>query len=153
MHYDLTRIFTRPNYYNVAFKLRATPEIDVIELLGSFGKRPGSALSLAGSDPDYSFSFICRIKETLKVNVKINFQLAVIFTNNYNNRFLRIFNYSILTTNETITMYKALDNDVLTKIFLQKELNQLLLTGYNGIRTDMYNKIINILFYYRDQVN
>jgi len=153
LHYDLTRIFTRPNYNNVAFKLRASSGIDIVELLCSFGKRPGSAVSLAGCDPDYSFSFICRIQENLKANSRIHFQLAVIFTDNYNRRFLRVLNCTILTAIDTMAIYKSIDCDVFTKLALQKELNQMLSSGFNNVRTDLYNKTINCLFYYRDQVS
>ena len=152
LHYDLTRVFTRLNYNNVAFKLRSNSGIDIVELLSSFGKRPGSAISLAGCDPDYSLSFLCRIQETLKPNTRVHFQLAVIFTDNYNRRFLRMLNYTIFSTSDTLTMYKSIDVDVFTKLSLQKELNQMLLQGYSSVRTELYNKTVNCLFYYRDQV-
>ena len=153
LHYDLTRIFTRPNYNNVAFKLRANSEIDIVEVLGPFGKRAGSALSLAGCDPDFSLGFICRIKENIKPNSKVNFQLAVIFTDNYNKRFLRMLNYTILSTTDTLAMYKSIDVEVLTKLTMQKEINQMLLTGYNAVRTELSKKTISSLHYYREQVN
>jgi len=143
-------LFTRPNYYNVAFKLRATQEIDIVEVLGSFGRRAGSALSLAGFDPDSSLSFICRLKEKPQTT-NINFQLAVIFTDNFNKRLLRIINYSISTTNDIITMYKNLDVDVLTKITVQKSIALLQSVGCNATRKELYNRLINVLYLYRQQ--
>jgi hypothetical protein len=152
LHYDLSRIFSRPNYNNVAFKLRASSEIDVVELLGTFGKRPGSAISLAGCDPDYSLNFICRINNSLKIGGKVHFQLAVIFTDNFNKRFLRTINYTILTTIDVSTMYKSIDVDTLAKITFCKELLALNHNGYAYVRSDLVNKMVNALHYYRETV-
>lgn len=149
----MTRIFTRANFYYVAFKLRASIEIDIVEVIGSFGRRPGSAISLSGFDPDSSISFICRIKENLRPNSKVHFQLATIFTTNYNQRLLRILNYTITTTNDIITMYKNLDVDVLTKLTIQKSITLMSTLGFNAVRKELYNKLVSILYLYRDNNN
>ena len=132
--------------------MRATEEIDIVEMLGSFGRRPGSALSLAGFDPDSSLSFLCRLKEKPQSNL-LNFQLAIIFTDNFNKRFLRIVNYSVSTTTDLITMYKNLDVDVLTKITIQKSISMLQTIGFSAARKDLYNKLVNILHLYKQHNN
>jgi hypothetical protein len=136
----------------VAFKLRSNSEIDIVELIGSFGKRTGSALSLAGCDPDFSLNYLCRIKESLKVGSRVHFQLAIIFTDNFNQRFLRTLNYTILTTFEASIMYKSIDVDVLTKITFIKETFSLMQSGYAAARTDLINKMVTALHYYRETV-
>jgi hypothetical protein len=107
---------------------------------------------LAGCDPDYSLNFICRINNSLKIGGKVHFQLAVIFTDNYNQRFLRTINYTILTTIDVSTMYKSIDVDTLTKITFCKELLALTHTGYASARTDLINKMVSALHYYRETV-
>ena len=48
LHYDLTRILTRPNYYDCKFMLRFTVGVDCVEILGPFNKKLGEAFQLGG---------------------------------------------------------------------------------------------------------
>jgi len=100
LHYNLTRILTRENYYDVKFMLRHSLGFEVIEILGPFNKRLGSGLSLPSCDPDLSFTFMMRINDNLKPESRYHFQLVSLFVDNYNQRYLRIINYTLLTTND-----------------------------------------------------
>lgn len=46
LHYDLTRILTRPNYYDCKFMLRFSVGADCVEILGPFNKKLGEAFQL-----------------------------------------------------------------------------------------------------------
>ena len=88
----------------------------------------------------------------MKIGGRIHFQLAVIFTDNFNQRFLRTLNYTILTAIDVSAMYKSIDVDALTKITFCKELLALTQNGYAFARSDLINKMTNALHYYRETV-
>jgi len=94
LHYDLTRILTRPNYYDCKFMLRFTVGVDCVEILGPFNKKLGEAFQLGGCDPDYCYYYNMRLNEYFKHGQKIDIQLVVLYDDNYSDRYLRIFNYS-----------------------------------------------------------
>ena len=94
LHYDLTRILTRPNYYDCKFMLRFTVGVDCVEILGPFNKKLGEAFQLGGCDPDYCYFYNMRLNEYFKNGQIVDKQLVVLFDDNYSNRYLRIFNYS-----------------------------------------------------------
>ena len=48
LHYDLTRILTRRNYYDCKFMLRFSFGIDCVEILEPFNKKLGEAFQLGG---------------------------------------------------------------------------------------------------------
>lgn len=100
MHYNLTRVLTRENFYDVKFMLRYSIGFEVLEILGPFNKKLGEGLSLPSCDPDLSFSYMLRLTESLKPEARYHFQLVALYIDNFNNRFLRIFNYTLLTTND-----------------------------------------------------
>ncbi len=100
LHYNLSRVLTRENFYDVKFMLRYGNSFEVMEILGPFKKRLGSGLSIPSCDPDFSMSFMMRINETMKNETRQSFQLVALYINNFNQRFLRIFNYTLLTTSD-----------------------------------------------------
>ena len=95
LHFDLTRILTRPNYYDCRFMLRFSVGIDCVEILGPFNKKLGEAFQLGGCDPDYCYYYNMRLNETFKSGQKVDIQLVVLYNDNYSNSYLRIFNTSL----------------------------------------------------------
>ena len=75
LHYDLTRILTRPNYYDCKFMLRYNVGIDCVEILGPFNKKLGEAFQLGGCDPDYCYYYNMRINENIQSRQKADIQL------------------------------------------------------------------------------
>jgi hypothetical protein len=152
LHYDLSRILTRPNYYDVKIMLRYTYGLDAYEILGPFNKKLGEGFALAGCDPDYSFAFNLRLIESFKNDQKIHFQLVCLYIDNFNQKYLRVFNHTIFATNELSKIYSNVDVDCLTKITIMKEVNMICSTDIKTARDVLYNKIVSALYYYRTQV-
>lgn len=149
VHYDLSRILTRPNYYDVKFMLRLSMGIETVEILGPFGKKLGEAFQLAGCDPDYSYYYNLRLSETLKNNQRCHFQLVCLYIDNFNQRYLRTINYTVIATNEISKIYASTDVDALSKLTIIKEISlSQHLDTYNG-KDNIINRIVNSFLYYR----
>ena len=152
LHYDITRIVTRPNYYDCKFMIRFPIGIDCVEILGGFNKKLGEAFQLGGCDPDYCYYYNLRINETYVPNTPINFQIVCLFLDNFNQRYLRIFNSTFEVSNEIINLYNFSDVDALVKAFLLKEINLIYKTELHEVRENLQTKIINSFAYYRKRV-
>ena len=149
LHYDLTRILTRPNYYDCKFMLRFSVGVDCVEILGPFNKKLGEAFQLGGCDPDYCYYYNMRLNETFKPGQKMDIQLVVLFDDNYSNRYLRIFNTSLEATNEISKIFNNSEVDTVAKAMIYKEISLMFRTDFNNVRRNLEDKIINSFKYYR----
>ena len=149
LHYDLTRILTRPNYYDCKFMLRFTVGIDCVEILGPFNKKLGEAFQLGGCDPDYCYYYNMRLNEYFKNGQKTDIQLVILFDDNFSDRYLRIFNYSFEMTNEVGKIFTNAEVDALSKAMIYKEISLISKTDLKNVRINLENKIINSFKYYR----
>ena len=149
LHYDLTRILTRPNYYDCKFMLRFTVGVDCVEILGPFNKKLGEAFQLGGCDPDYCYYYNMRLNENFKNGQKIDIQLVILFDDNFSDRYLRIFNYSFEMTNEVGKIFTNAEVDAVSKAMIYKEISLIYKTDFKNVRINLENKIINSFKYYR----
>ena len=151
LHYDLTRILSRPNYYDVKLMFRSTIGFEVQEIIGQFGKRLGEGFKLPTMDPDFCFSYHLKIAEKLKPDTRYHFQIACLYIDNFNQRYLRMINYTVLCENDIGRLYFNVDADAMTKLIIQKEI--ILMTNSNldrvNARENFQTKIINFLYFYR----
>ena len=149
LHYDLTRILTRPNYYECKFMLRFTVGVDCVEILGPFNKKLGEAFQLGGCDPDYCYYYNLRLNEYFKKGQKTDIQIVILFDDNYSNRYLRIFNFTFDMTNEVGNIFSNAEVDTITKAMIYKEISLIYKTDFKNVRQNLENKIINSFKYYR----
>jgi len=152
IHYDISRIVTRANFYDVKFMLRFSVGVETSDICGPFGKRLGEGFSLAACDPDYSFCYNLRISESLPLNSKINFQFVSLYIDNFNKRYLRIFNYSINVTNDISAIYSHADVGTMVKCGLMRDIISNYQIDVNVIRENITNRICNMLHFYRINV-
>ena len=149
LHYDLTRVLTRPNYYDCKFMLRFTMGVDCVEILGPFNKKLGEAFQLGGCDPDYCYYYNMRLSENFKKGQKIDIQLVILFDDNFSKRYLRIFNYSFDITNEVGVLFTNAEVDAVSKAMIYKEISLIYKTDFKNVRINLENKIVNSFKYYR----
>ena len=148
-HYDLTRILTRPNYYDCKFMLRFSVGVDCVEILGAFNKKLGEAFQLGGCDPDYCYYYNMRLNETFKSGQKIDIQLVILYDDNYSNRYLRAINFSLELVEETIKIFNNAEVDACAKAMIYKEISLMFRTDFNNVKRNLEDKIINSFKYYR----
>ena len=149
LHFDLTRILTRPNYYDCKFMLRYSIGIDCVEILGPFNKKLGEAFQLGGCDPDYCYYYNMRLNETFKPGQKIDIQLVALYNDNYSNSYLRIFNTSLEMTNEVGKIFNNAEVNAVAKAMIYKEISLMFRTDLNNVKKNLEDKIINSFKYYR----
>ncbi len=151
LYNDIYRVISRPNYYDIKVNLRYSIGIKVIEIFGPVNKKSSDYFTIPSLNPDSSFFYDLRINDSFNNNQKINFQLVVFYTDNFNQRFLRVFNYSIKTCNNITQIYSFCDIDTLIKLFFIKELSFIHNKSIKEIRENLINKLTNIFYYYKKE--
>ena len=149
MHYDLTRIISRPNYNDCKFMIRLSQGIDCVEILGPFNRKLGEAFQLGFCDPDYCYYYSLRINDNLKPKSKVHIQIVCLFNDNFNQRYLRIFNSTYEITDEVAKIFSFADVDAITKGLLLKEISLTYRTDFSNVRKNLEERIINSFKYYR----
>ena len=152
LHFDITRILTRPSYYNCKFMLRYSKGIDCYEILGPFTKKLGDAFEIGGCDPDYCFYYNLRLNQQFKDYDILHIQLAVLYEDNYSNTYIRVFNYSFEVIEELSYLYGLLDMNSIMKAMIYKSISLIYNSDFQNIIKYLEEKIINSFKYYRLKV-
>ena len=152
LHFDITRVLTRPNYYNCKFMLRYSKGIDCYEILGPFTKKLGDAFELGGCDPDYCFYYNFRLNQQFKKDEILHIQLAALYEDNYSDIYIRVFNYSFEVIEELPNLFGLLDMNSIMKSLVYKSISLIYNTNFQDIKKFLEDKIINTFKYYRINV-
>ena len=152
LHFDITRVLTRPNYYNCKFMLRYSEGIYCYEILGPFTKKLGDAFELGGCDPDYCFYYNFRLNQQLKKDEILHIQLAALYEDNYSDIYIRVFNYSFEVIEELPNLFGLLDMNSIMKSLVYKSISLIYNTNFQDIKKFLEDKIINTFKYYRINV-
>ena len=152
LFYDITRIISRNNVYGINATLRSVIGIEVLEILGGMNNIVNTNTSffkIGGFDPDSSFIYNLRIDDYFKNEQKIDFQLAILYTNNFSQNFLRIINYTITVSDSIEKIFADADIDVIVKLTISKELNFLNKKSCVELEENMEEKIIESFASYK----
>jgi hypothetical protein len=144
LFYDLTRIISRNNVYGINAVLRSTIGIEILEILGGMNPIVNNNtpfFNIASFDPDSSFIYNLKLDDSFINNQKIDFQFALFYTDNFSNNYLRVINYTILASDSIEKIFSDADIDVIIKLILSKELNNI--NRFEGvqIRENIIDKI------------
>ena len=130
----------------------------------------GLGIQFGGCSNDTSFTYLFRLNEELKIKI-LNFQIAGLYIDNFGDQYLRLYNYSIGTTNKVSDLFVTLDIDVITKLTLMKEINNNLIinmdfTSKNKTKLEnertidynikqenlsLYKRILDSFLFYRNE--
>ena len=91
-YYDLFRNISRSYGSDVMIKARCSKGMSVTEYFGGFGLRESVEFQLSAIDADKTFGFTLRNDEKIPEDQNVYIQIAVLYTDIYGDRRLRIFN-------------------------------------------------------------
>ena len=152
LHYDINRVISRNNYYDVKFMIRYSDYVDCVEILGNFNQKIGQAFQLGSCNPDYNFYYNMRLNDNIKDKTKIHFQIVTFFTNNYNKKYIRVFNITYEASKSLNEVFNNIDNDAIVKAFLMKSINFSYRFSLENAREMLENKLYEIFKFYKQKV-
>ena len=92
MHYDIFRVLTRTQGSDVQIKARVSQGLSVSDYFGGFTMKELPDMTLAAIDCDKSIGFTIKVEEKLKENTLASVQFAMLYTTQYGERRIRVFN-------------------------------------------------------------
>ena len=109
LYYLLYRMLTRQQGYDIQVKARTSTGITQTEYYGSFAFVPLADFEIAAIDADKTVSFVVRNDERLKDNQIVYVQFAMIYTNVYGERRIRVLNQSLPVAKNLNFYFKSAD--------------------------------------------
>lgn len=149
LHYDIEKILCKENYYDLVFTIRSTLGVECKEILGGFGKKVPGPFRIAGWDGDSGLSFNMHLTESLTPNQQIHFQLVCLYTNNYGERLIRLFNSTFVTGNTIGKVFSGADCEAMTKALLMRQIGITYKLGLIEMRKNFNDFIVNSFTAYR----
>lgn len=92
LYYELFRNLSRATGSEIMVKARCSTGFTVTEYFGGFGVKEAVDFQLSSIDADKSFCFALRNDEKFAENKTVHVQIAVLYTNVYGERRIRVFN-------------------------------------------------------------
>jgi protein transport protein SEC24 len=151
LHYDIFRVLTRNQASECAIKARTSTGLTVTEYFGGFGFKEQADFELAGFDSDKVIGFILRNDEKLKEDTLSFVQFAFMYTNQYGQRRIRVFNYQLQIAKNLSAYYKAADCETLAQFMLKKETAKVMVRGAKATREAIINSLVTLLHVYRQK--
>jgi hypothetical protein len=158
-HYDLNRLLSRKYYYDVKVVMFTCPELEVLDIVGNFGKKNNSPneINFSSVNSDINFISNLRIKKTLKDDKNYDVQMAIVYTNPEDmTKYIRTLNWSFIGSDELDHVYLYMDSDCLTKMIVVNELTNVFSNKssdvFEKIRKNIENMLIHTIAEYKAQV-
>jgi len=92
LYYELYRSIQRNKGTDVKIKVRCSKGFTVTEYFGGFGVKEAVDFELSAIDADKTFGFQLRNDETIPEGKIVYVQIAMLYTNLYGERKIRLFN-------------------------------------------------------------
>jgi protein transport protein SEC24 len=148
LHYDLARNLTRYLAYDAVMKVRTSQGISVTEYISPAGKRPLPDIEFSVLDADYALNVYFKIDEKI-VDPDSYIQAAVLYTNQYGQRVIRVINLTIGTSSDLMQIFRCNDVEVASQLVLKRYFMNLSQLSLKTIKENVIISVVNILHAYR----
>ena len=102
------------------------------------------AFQIGGYDPYYCYYYKMRLNDYFKHEQKTDIQIVILYDDNYSDKYLRIFNYSLDISCEVYiigNMFSNTEVDTLTKSIIYKEISLIYRTDFNNIKAHLEDRV------------
>lgn len=152
LHLDLFNELTTHYEYNAQLRLRITNGVKVSRMYGNFIVEKRDLILFPVLIRDKSISFELKVDGDLKNTPQVLFQLALLWTNIEGRRMIRIFNFSLPTSNDPLAIRSTIDEGVLATLLTKRCVHSILGKGreptYQLLRNDMSSYVSHSLQIY-----
>ena len=148
LHYDMSRNLTRYIGYDAVMKVRTSQGINITEYITASGRRPLPDMEFSTIDSDTALNIYFKIDEKI-IDSDSYIQAAILYTNQYGQRVIRVINLAIGTSNDLITIFRCTDVEACSQLMLRKNFPNISTVNVNTIRENIISLVVSILHSYR----
>ncbi|XP_062182390.1 protein transport protein SEC24 B-like [Phragmites australis] len=146
---DLRWNISRPQGFEAVMRVRCSQGLQVQDYFGNFCKRVPTDIDLPAIDSDKTVMVTFKHDDKLQENSECGFQCALLYTNVYGQRRIRVINLSLSCTSMLSNLFRYADLETQFACFLKQAANGIPTSPLPRIREEATNTCINILQSYR----
>jgi protein transport protein SEC24 len=151
LHYEIFRALTRTTGTDVQIKARVSQGLTVAEYFGGFSYKEQPDIVLSSIDADKTIGFLIRNDEKLKDNTLAFVQFAMLYTSQYGERRIRVFNQSMQLTKNLNGYFKAADVETLSDFQIRRYASRVATLGPKATKEAIINNLVTLLHTYRQK--
>jgi len=148
LHYDIARNLTRYVGYDAVMTIRTCQGIAFLDYITPTGRRPVPEIEFSTIDADTTINAYFKHDEKLTAE-DVTFQVAMLYTNPYGQRVIRVLNYKIITSNDIVAIFKSCDVEAVAQLLIKRNITHISTTAVPQIRKTFQELVVNILYAYR----
>lgn len=149
MYYQMFRTMTRTQGFQAVMRARCSNGITVDQYIGKFKRRGPVEMEIACIDSDKSIAIILKHDSKLPEDTDLHVQCAMIYTNQFGQRLIRIFNGLMKSTRSIPNIFKGGDIDTLTNVIARQNAYAIYEDMLSTIRERWHGNIISMLTTHR----
>ncbi|KAK1417403.1 hypothetical protein QVD17_26530 [Tagetes erecta] len=149
LYNDLRWNVTRPQGFEAVMRVRCSQGLQVQEYSGNFCKRIPTDVDLPAVDCDKSIMVTLKHDDKLPDGTECSFQCALLYTNVYGQRRIRVSTLSLPCTTMLSNLFRSADLDTQFSCFLKQAANEIPTTPLLQVRDRVTDLCISILHSYR----
>ncbi|XVF36919.1 hypothetical protein REPUB_Repub19eG0100500 [Reevesia pubescens] len=149
LYNDLRWNIARPQGFEAVMRVRCSQGIQVQDYSGNFCRRIPTDIDLPGIDCDKCILVTLKHDDKLQDGSECAFQCALLYTNVYGQRRIRVTNLSLPCTNMLSNLFRSADLDTQFACFLKQAAIEIPTSPLVQLREQVTNLCINILLSYR----
>jgi len=148
LHYDLSRNLTRTIAYDNIMTLRTSKGLAFLDYVLPNGRRPVPEVQFATLDADSVINAYFRHEEKLK-DETVSIQIAILYTNAYAQRVIRVINFKLGTSNELATVFKSCDAEAVAQLIIKRNILNISSSSVPKIRKELTDNLVAIFHSYK----
>lgn len=151
LHYDVFRILTRNNAYDVAFRVRWSEGYAVIAYIGNFKRINSIDFQMPSIDADKTIGVIMRSEGSITNTDKLAVQSAMLYSTPDGERKIRIFNLYLPLEKKFYNVFRYIDQDALVQLLIKQSLANIGAQTVVAIKEELVMSVVKILSAFRSE--
>jgi len=144
----LARNLTRYVGYDAVMTIRTPQGISFSNYITPAGRKPEAEFEFSALDSDTAINAYFKHDEKL-TDDNVSFQVAVLYSNPYGQRVIRVINFKALTSNDLVAIFRACDVEAVAQLTIKKHISTISTTSVPQIKKTLLENLVNILYNYR----
>ncbi|CAG9315859.1 unnamed protein product [Blepharisma stoltei] len=149
IYYKIFRILTRTQGFQAVMRARCSNGIAIDQYIGKFKRKGPVEMELSCIDSDKTIAIILKHDSKLQEDIDLHVQCAMLYTNQYGQRLIRIFNGLMRSTKIVPNIFKSGDADTIANVIARINAHSLYEEMLGTIREKWHSSMIQLLTTHR----
>lgn len=151
LNYEVFRVLTRNNAYDVAFRVRCSDGYSVIAYTGNFVRVNAIDFELPSIDADKTIGVMMRSEGSVPRSDRLSVQAALLYSTPDGERKIRILNLYLPLEKKFSNIFKYVDQYALHQLIIKDSLSNVGLKTVVNIKEHLISTIVKILTAFRSE--